>query len=198
MNPWLLIPVKSLRHGKSRLAPLLGDIERADLNRRLFDHVMSVAREFPGIDRTAIVSECDEVLACARDLGALAIRQYAAGMNAAISEGAQLLRNVTDDLLVLPSDLPALKANDIRSFCAVDRVHRIALCPDRHGRGTNGILLREGATLEFAFGEDSFARHWRQASAAGANPHRFDNLNIAYDIDVPADFETWVRAFHLS
>jgi 2-phospho-L-lactate guanylyltransferase len=153
---------------------------------------MRVAHEFPGIGRTAIVSDCDDVLKYVQNIGAFAIRQHEAGMNAAISEGAQVLRSLTDDLIVLPSDLPKLEASDIRQFCAVDRSHRIALCADRWERGTNGILLRDVATFEFAFGENSFALHWRRATHAGANPYRFCNPNMAFDIDVPADLGIWI------
>jgi len=194
VTPWLLMPVKSLRGGKGRLAPVLDAEARAAFNRFLLTHMIDVARDFPGAERTAVISASDEVLSVVAAAGMLAIRQSEApGMNAAVAEGVASLRSRADDILILPVDLPLVVPDDLRRFAAIDRRCRIVLCPDRRNSGTNGMLLRGAVAFDFGFGEDSFALHWQRATQAGAMPCRFDNARIAFDIDGPEDFEAWRR-----
>ena len=70
-TPWLLLPVKSLLRGKRRLAPLLNQFERRDLNEFFLRRTVKIAAEFPGIQRTAVISEADDTLTLARELGSI-------------------------------------------------------------------------------------------------------------------------------
>ena len=59
-RPWLLVPVKSLRCGKSRLESALAPAERRRLNEFFLRHMIAVAGQFPGLARTAVVSDADD------------------------------------------------------------------------------------------------------------------------------------------
>ena len=62
----------------------------------------------------------------------------------------------------------------------------MALVTDRHGRGTNALLIAPPAVITPAFGEDSRAAHRHAAEVAGA---RFVEVGgpLALDVDTPAD-----------
>ena len=50
MTLWAIVPVKPLRLGKSRLAEMLSEDERADLNRRLLVHTLTTLAAIPEIE----------------------------------------------------------------------------------------------------------------------------------------------------
>jgi len=57
---------------------------------------------------------------------------------------------------------------------------------DRHGRGTNALLLSPPGLVMPAFGEDSRAAHRAAATAARARWLELDGP-LALDVDTPAD-----------
>jgi 2-phospho-L-lactate guanylyltransferase len=62
----------------------------------------------------------------------------------------------------------------------------VVLVPDRHGRGTNALLVAPPDAIEFGFGGDSRRAHAACAADAGA---RFVELDgpLSLDIDTPDD-----------
>ena len=62
----------------------------------------------------------------------------------------------------------------------------VAIVPDRHGRGTNALLLSPPGVIEFCFGGDSKEAHLGAARAAGARVEVLDGP-LSLDIDTPED-----------
>src|SRR4051812_44516197 len=86
-NPWLLLPVKSLRDGKDRLRAVLNDAERRRLNEQFLRRMLAVAQGYPSIDRVLVVSEGDDTLDLAGSLGAGTLKCCNKGLNSAVAEG---------------------------------------------------------------------------------------------------------------
>lgn len=196
MRPWLLVPAKSLAAGKSRLRRVLKSDERRDLNVRFLRRMLSTAARFPGRDCTAVVSECEEVLRLAGQCGVRTIRQTSGpGLNPATEEGISALRGLgAQDIIVIACDEPLVRPSDIRGIADVRaRAGGIVICPDRHYRGTNAMLVPCGATPRFQFGERSFARHCQEARRLGYVPTVHVNARIAFDVDTPGDLMMWAR-----
>jgi 2-phospho-L-lactate guanylyltransferase len=63
----------------------------------------------------------------------------------------------------------------------------VVIVPDRHGRGTNGLLLRPPDALSPSFGPDSRARHEQLASDAGAAWRIERPASLLLDIDTGKD-----------
>lgn len=197
MRPWLLVPAKSLAAGKSRLLRVLEDDARRDLNAWLLRRMLSTAARFPGRDWTAVVSECEDVLRLAKQCGVRTIRQtLGPGLNQATEEGITALRRLgAQDIIVIACDEPLVRPSDIREIADVRaRAGGIVICPDRHYRGTNAMLVSCGATPRFHFGEGSFAKHCQEALRLGFVPTVHVNARIAFDVDTPGDLMTWSRA----
>jgi 2-phospho-L-lactate guanylyltransferase len=197
MRPWLLVPAKSLAAGKSRLLAVLGDDERRDLNARLLRRILATAARFPGRDCTAVVSECDDVLCLATQCGVRTIRQtFGAGLNRATEEGITALRRLgAQDIIVIACDEPLVRPSDIRKIADVRaRAGGVVICPDRHFRGTNAMLVPCNATPRFQFGEESFAKHCQEALRLGFVPTVHVNARIAFDVDTPGDLMMWACA----
>ena len=62
----------------------------------------------------------------------------------------------------------------------------VAIVPDRHGSGTNALLVSPPALVEPAFGPDSLALHRAAAADAGATVVELDGP-LSLDLDTTAD-----------
>ena len=63
------------------------------------------------------------------------------------------------------------------------------IVPDRHGEGTNALLLTPPDAMTPSFGEGSRKRHTELATAQGATPEVVEVASLALDIDTPEDLE---------
>jgi len=186
----LLIPVKSLRLGKGRLAPALNAAERLHLNRYLLRRTLSIAASFPGLDRTVVVSDADDTLSQALSHGGITIRSKHASLNAAVAEGRDaLLRRGISRIIVLPVDLPLLESDDVREIDQLSDDPSVIICPNHNGTGTNAIAISGTLPLAFRFGADSYRAHQEEVRASGIEPLLHCNQRIAQDIDLPADLD---------
>ncbi len=56
MSMWAIVPVKPLRHGKSRLSGVLSEEARTELNISLLSHTLNVLNQVEEISNTLVVS----------------------------------------------------------------------------------------------------------------------------------------------
>ena len=187
------VPVKTLRAAKSRLEPALAPAERAGLVETLLARALRVLARSGVIAASAVVSPDPRALAIATAAGAAALQQTTGGLNEALDQArAWALAGGADTLLVLLGDLPLLQSADITAMAeiAADPVHGgpvVVLAPDRHGHGTNALLLHPPETLPFYFGIDSYARHYQAAARGGAEIMVYRSAGTAFDLDTPGD-----------
>jgi 2-phospho-L-lactate/phosphoenolpyruvate guanylyltransferase len=185
-RPWLLLPVKSLAHGKSRLCTALNERARRALNEFFLRRMLALAADFPGLENTAVVSDAADALSLATELGARALRCEQAGLNAAISFGKRRLqRSGAGKLLIMPTDLPLVRLADLLEIAALSECHEAILCPDRDFAGTNALVLSSYLPMQFRFGENSYQRHCAAARRCGVVPLTHFNKRIAQDVDTP-------------
>ena len=170
---------------KSRLALALSPSERSALARRMLRAVVeaSLGADLGG---TLVVTETNEGAALATELGALALPDPAAGLNAAVSLGLDVVaqQGPGTAALVLPGDVPFVQSTDLEAMidAAGDLPRVVVLVPDAARRGTNALLVRPPRVIEPSFGEPSFERHLRAARRA-ATAIELDLPNLALDID---------------
>ena len=192
MTLWAIVPVKPIRRGKSRLAKVLSESERADLNWRLLNHTLKVLCSVREIGRVLVVSRDPEALALARDFGALTLQEEGVPkLNTALKRATLFLHQYTlRSILILPVDLPLLSSDDIRQVIASDPgPPGVVIVPDRHRQGTNVLLVDPPGFLEYEYGPGSFERHCECARRVNARLHVVDLPALALDIDCPDDLE---------
>jgi 2-phospho-L-lactate guanylyltransferase len=185
-----VVPVGTLDGAKSRLGETLDAEERRDLATRLLARTLEAALATPGIDEVLVVTPDDEVRQLAARAGARPIRQQSQGLNVGLRQARdEVLASGGDALLVVPIDLPLISPKALQAVLApLDDPTRplVVLVPDRHGRGTNALLVAPPDAIEFGFGGDSRRAHAACAADAGA---RFVELDgpLSLDIDTPDD-----------
>lgn len=185
-----LVPVKALRHSKSRLRPVLSDEQRQALVMAMLEDVVGLLVALPALAITAVVSPDADVLAFARRLGAQPIEEppQPRGLNAALTFASRALSGQgASGLLVLPVDVPLAVAADIEAILnRISADPSIVLCPSRSG-GTNALALRPPGLIPFRFGHRSSAAHQREARARGLPLQVLPLPSLALDIDHPND-----------
>jgi len=75
MALWAIVPVKPLRRGKSRLAPVLSEEDRAELNQRLLLRTVDLLKQIPEVIDVLVVSRDSQALSLARDHGARTLQE---------------------------------------------------------------------------------------------------------------------------
>jgi 2-phospho-L-lactate guanylyltransferase len=185
-----VIPVGALERAKSRLGEVLDAEERRDLVIALLERTLAATRDTPRVSETVVVTPDDEVASIARSAGARVIRQSDQGLNHGLDEArAAAVDDGATALLVLPADLPGVSPAAIEAVLAtLDDVPPplVAIVPDRHGRGTNSMLLVPPGVIDFAFGGDSRVAHRHAADAASTRVVEVDGP-LSLDIDTPED-----------
>lgn len=190
MTLWAIVPVKPLRHGKSRLAEVLTQDERADLNRRLLAHTLDTLTAMPEIEHVLVVSRDPSALALARDYGARTVQESGASkLNGSLARATIVAQNyATRGVLIVPADLPLFTSEDVREM--LDRAKDppvVVVAPDRRRDGTNAMLVCPAGLIEYEYGPNSFSRHCRRAIQAGARLEVVNLPSIALDMDLPED-----------
>ncbi len=191
MSVWLVLPMKSLREGKSRLACALDLQERHALLERLLLRTLERAAEFAGLQQTLLVSACAQTRARAARLGAHVLEEApGAGLNGALHQAQRELRRVNaTHMLVVPCDLPHLQADDLQRLADGAGARRIGIAPDELKQGTNGLCLDASMEFAFSFGPHSYARHVEHIRRAGLQHVSIETPGLGFDLDLPQQLE---------
>jgi 2-phospho-L-lactate guanylyltransferase len=192
---WALVPLRGLEDAKTRLGGELDAEERLELVRAMATRTLVATGGARGITGTILVTADPAAAALAQAHGAGTLVQRLPGLNAALQE-ARLLAVAAGAtaVLVVPIDLPAIDATSVDALLDEARTAAgnapsaplVAAVPDRHGQGTNALLVAPPDSIEPAFGEGSLAAHRAAALAAGAT---FIELGgpLRFDVDTAAD-----------
>lgn len=179
MSLRIVIPVRPLGQGKTRLSPILSSPARAELARAMFAHVLGVARQLAPVH---VISRDADVLALAQH----PLRELGEGLNPALEQAARELGG-DRPVLALSADLPLLSAQDLAAMVALLDEADVIAAPDRAGRGTNALLLARPGLIAYRFGPDSLSAHRGAATAAGLRFTCCERPGLASDVDRPED-----------
>jgi 2-phospho-L-lactate guanylyltransferase len=185
-----IIPVGALAGAKSRLGAVLDAEERLDLTLRLARATIAAATTAGRVDDVLVITPDDTIRALALELGARPLLQRDRGLNHGLAAArAEAVAAGAGAILILPIDLPEVTAAAIDAVAAtLDEPARplVALVPDRHGRGTNALLIAPPDAIDLCFGGDSAIAHQAAAGAIGARLVILDGP-LALDLDTPDD-----------
>ena len=187
MRTIAILPVKSFGAAKQRLAGRLGAGSRQALAQAMFSDVLTSLRHVPGLDAVAVVTTDRVAEGVALGQGVRVLRDpEQQGQSQAASIG---IRHAIDAgyerALLVPGDTPLLDPDEVESLLA--QASPVVAVPDRHGTGTNALLLAPPDAIAPSFGPGSFERHTEAARAAGVEPVVAKLSTLMLDVDTPDD-----------
>ena len=177
----IVVPLRSFRFGKARLARVLDDDARVALAQRMAEAVVAAA----GSRDIVVVSSAPEVAAWCETHG-LARLEDPGSLDAAAGAGRDWARaRALARVVIVHGDLPFATSLD---EVAGDGPAPIAvLVPDHRGDGTPVCSVPVDAPFEFAYGEGSFARHVEVAAHAELEVRIVRDRALGFDVDIPED-----------
>jgi 2-phospho-L-lactate guanylyltransferase len=188
-----VLPIKRFSAAKSRLDHDLSEGTRRALAEAMVTDVLIALRRAKRVDDVLVVSGENAAVALAAGYDAAAVIDDPddASHSAAAERGVQaaLERGATRVLLV-PGDCPALDPVELDGLLGrPEQGPEVVVVPDRHGTGTNALLLTPPQVIHPAFGEGSRERHERLAREAGATAAVVDVPTLGLDVDTLDDLE---------
>jgi 2-phospho-L-lactate/phosphoenolpyruvate guanylyltransferase len=185
MRTAAILPVKSFARAKRRLGGAHPD--RPRLAAAMVGDVLEALGRVPGLAEVIVVTAEPAAADAARAAGAHVVHDpEEAGQSAAAALGvAAAVARGAERVLLVPGDCPALDPGEVAGL--LERSDSAVIVPDRHGTGTNALLLAPPDALAPAFGPGSFARHAARARAAGATPQVCELPSLGLDVDTPGD-----------
>jgi 2-phospho-L-lactate guanylyltransferase len=213
MRTAAVLPVKRFDSAKQRLGDALGGAERRELAAAMVEDVLVALREIDALDDLIVVTAEDRAAALARAAGAHVVADHVEGGQSLAAEvGVETaVQRGADRALLVPGDCPALDPDELTALLAryqpggtgstasgatgsavtgpgvTSSGPSVVIVPDRHGEGTNALLLTPPKVLSPAFGPGSMARHAALARAGGATVRVAQAPSLELDVDTPGD-----------
>jgi 2-phospho-L-lactate guanylyltransferase len=184
-----VLPIKTFARAKDRLAKAVDGPDRRALAEAMAADVLVALAGVSGLSRVIAVTAEPKAAKAAHEAGADVVHddqeagQSAAavlGVDAAVEAGAERV-------LLVPGDCPALDCDEVDGLLARQGRAGVVIVPDRHGAGTNALLLSPPAVIVPSFGPGSFARHAARAHAAGTVVRVAEIPSLGLDVDTPDD-----------
>jgi 2-phospho-L-lactate guanylyltransferase len=191
MRTIAILPMKSFGAAKQRLADTLGGGSRQALAQAMFADVLTSLRHVDGVDAIAVVTRdrTAESAALASSATVIWDDEEAGQSQAALKGVAHARAEGFERVLLVPGDTPLLDPSEVTAL--LERAEAAALgvvvVPDRHGTGTNALLLSPPDAIEPSFGPGSRERHLQAAAAAGVGCEVEPLPSLVVDVDTPED-----------
>jgi 2-phospho-L-lactate guanylyltransferase len=189
MRTLAILPVKTFGEAKQRLAQELSPGPRRVLAEAMFSDVLVALRRAKAVDEVLVVTSDHGGQRIAAGNGAMVLDELETGHNDAAAQGiAAALEAGADRVLLVPGDCPLLDPVELDGLIGRRVPARSAvIVPDRHGTGTNALLLTPPDVLTPSFGPGSCQRHIAGALEAGIAGEVVEVPSLALDVDTSED-----------
>jgi 2-phospho-L-lactate/phosphoenolpyruvate guanylyltransferase len=184
-----VLPVKHFGAAKQRLTSGMDGEDKRALVAAMVEDVLEAIGGARTVERTIVVSGDPTAQELATERGAEVVPDPAdtghvqaalAGIARAEVEGAECV-------VLLPGDCPLLDPRELDRLLTGLPTPYVGIVPDRHGTGTNALVLSPPSAIVPAFGEGSCARHVALAREAGIAFGVEELPSLGLDLDTPAD-----------
>ena len=193
-----IIPVKRFGDAKQRLLDALDRRQRAALVGAMLTDVLGAATRASQLERVVVVTSergaerialqhARRVRTSIEVLREPADRGHSQAATLGIARAKALGARA---VALLPGDCPLLDSAELDRALGRIRPGRVAVVPDRHGTGTNALLMSPPDAIGPAFGPGSRHRHADRAARAGHAVAVEALESLALDVDTQEDLDT--------
>jgi 2-phospho-L-lactate guanylyltransferase len=189
MTTFAILPVKAFDSAKSRLSEAVGPGYRRTLAEAMYSDVLLALRRTPSIDHIMVVTIDRTAARIAGGQGITVLDDHGHSHSDAAEQGIQAATaQGASRVLLIAGDCPLLDPDELEQLLSSPTPERSALIvADRHGTGTNGLLLSPPGSLTPAFGEGSRDRHLQLAAAQGTTAEIVSVPTLELDVDTAED-----------
>jgi 2-phospho-L-lactate guanylyltransferase len=195
MNATAIIPVKRFATAKRRLLDAIDPPARAALIKAMLADVLAATAACDAVERIIVVTgegRAEKValatsqrvrapLEVMRDPDDVGHPEAATlGIVRAKALGAECA-------VLLPGDCPLLDTAELGAAMGRTSPGRVTVVPDRHGTGTNALILSPPDAIAPGFGPGSRERHVERAERRGLEVAVEELDSLALDLDTPDD-----------
>jgi 2-phospho-L-lactate guanylyltransferase len=187
-----VLPVKRFGAAKQRLGDDLAEGTRRALAEAMVTDVLIALRRSDAVDEVLVVTGESAAAALAAGYDAAVIDDPAdEGHSAAALRGvAAAVERGAERVVLVPGDCPALDPIELDSLLGeAGDGPEVLVVPDRHGSGTNALVLTPPGVMAPAFGPDSRPRHEQLAAEAGAGVRVVELPSLGLDVDTVEDLD---------
>jgi 2-phospho-L-lactate guanylyltransferase len=191
MQTLAILPVKSFDEAKQRLALEMTAGARRALAEAMYSDVLVALRRAEGVNGVLVVSADKGAQQIAGGYGAMVLADDDQGHNPAARRGIHAaLESGADRVLLVAGDCPLIDPAELDQL--LERRARppsALIVPDRHGPGTNALVLAPPGSLAPSFGPGSCNRHAEMARSAGTTPEIVEVPSLMLDVDTVEDLD---------
>jgi 2-phospho-L-lactate/phosphoenolpyruvate guanylyltransferase len=195
-----ILPVKRFDAAKQRLGEALGAGSRAALAAAMFSDVLGALERAETIETIVVVSGDRRVRDMVAGSGVVLIADAdEKGQSHAARSGlARASALGCPRAALVPSDCPLLEPDELDRLVETSVAADAVIVPDRHGTGTNAIVIDPSGPFEPQFGPDSLRRHTEQAERRGLAYGVERPPSLTLDVDTGDDLVALVVALERS
>ncbi len=189
-----VLPVKRFASAKTRLAEDLSAGTRRAIVEAMVTDVLIALRRCTEVDQVLVVTRDVTVEALAHGYDAHTVgdpeeRSHSEaamlGVREAVTRGARRV-------VLVPGDTPALDPKQLDALlqrAAGGPEPAVVVVPDRHGDGTNALVLTPPGAISPSFGTGSRRRHVGAAEESGVQVSVDEVPSLGLDVDTADDLE---------
>jgi 2-phospho-L-lactate guanylyltransferase len=182
-----VVPVKKFSSAKRRLAKALSPQARQELCREMLGDVLEAIAESAQIEEIIVVTREWDLPVVEVPWTGVSDRRRTSHSKAAALGAKHAIANGADCVAMLPGDCPLLDPAELNGALRRAKPGRVAIIPDRHGAGTNGLILSPPDAIEPAFGPGSRERHEKLARGFGHEVAVERLYSLSIDVDTYDD-----------
>jgi 2-phospho-L-lactate guanylyltransferase len=197
----VVVPVRGLDSGKSRLGQALDAEERGALVLGLLARTLEVLAAWPQTQHIYLVTgdvATGELARRAQPALTVLTEPREGGLNAALRAARDAaVGNGATAVLMLPADLPLLDGAALdrlldgadAALAAGNGRALVVVAPADARGGTNALLISPPALIDPQFGDQSLEAHLRAAALVDATVQLVIDPPLGFDLDTPDDLE---------
>jgi 2-phospho-L-lactate guanylyltransferase len=182
-----VVPVKKFSSAKQRLAKALSPQARQELCREMLGDVLEAIGESAQIDEIFVVTREWDLPVVEVPWTGVSDRRRTSHSKAAVLGAQEAVASGAECIAMLPGDCPLLDPAELNGALRRAKPGRVAIVPDRHGSGTNGLIMSPPDAIEPAFGPGSRERHEKLARGFGHEVAVERLYSLSIDVDTYED-----------
>jgi 2-phospho-L-lactate guanylyltransferase len=191
-----IVPVREFGKSKLRLRGYLSGVERTDLSKALFKHVLKALGESRVSGTLVVASDQAEISNLAdkpKNTFVINEREHHGGVNRAITDGISFclteMSNITSTMIV-PSDLPLLSSEAINYAISKLRVYDLIVGPSSKLDGTSLLLFNiKKGKIPFHYDNNSYRNHVKEAKHFKIRYTIIRPKEFSWDVDTKEDIK---------